>query len=190
MTSIHRPLPKQLLLLGTALGLLLLGAPAEAQRLHLVWPEVGFGAGQTLGNQVKPTVQLDFSIGAEQEGYPWSLGGLMRLDVLIFDDGRGTFQEGRVDFAPMVTFSSTFETAAPYFRAGAGPLLSARANAVGVGAHGELSIGFKSIFDLFIDGRVALDPLNGGELTLTGGLRLNAYILSWFNGSGVYVRRY
>ena len=167
-------------------GLWLCGSTAEAQ-VHLVWPEVGFGAGTFVGAIGSgPAIQLDFSVGAEGQGYPWTKGFLLRFDVLAIDNGSGNFDRTRFDVAPLLTLSSTFDTAAPFFRVGAGPLLTFSETAVSLGGHGEVAIGLKSIVDLYVDGKASAD-VNGLELGVTAGLRLNAYIFDWFyRGSSWY----
>jgi hypothetical protein len=171
---------KNLLSVVLGAGLWLCSGAAEAQ-VHLVWPEVGFGAGTFVGgnNGSGPVVQVDFSVGAEGQGYPWTKGFLLRFDVLAIDDGSGAFDRARFDVAPLVTLSSTFDTAAPFFRVGAGPLLTFSDTATSLGGHGEVAIGY-------VDGKVSAD-VGGLELGVTAGLRLNAYIFDWFyRGSGWY----
>jgi hypothetical protein len=168
------------------LGLWLCAGTAEAQ-VHLVWPEVGFGAGTfATGNGQGAAIQLDFGVGAEGNGYPWTKGFIARFDLLAIDDGSGNFAKARFDVAPLLTLSSTYDTAAPFFRVGAGPLLTFSDTATSLGAHGEVAIGLKSIVDLYLDGKASAD-VDGLEVGATVGLRLNAYVFDWFyHGSGWY----
>lgn len=172
-------------------GLWMVSGTAEAQ-VHLVWPEFGVGGGVVASGIGGPAIQLDFGIGAEGQGYPWSRGFLARFDLLLIDDDlSGNFNRARIDIAPLFTLSSTYDTAAPFFRVGAGPLLAFSDTAVSFGAHGEAAVGFKSIVDLYVDGKVSAD-IGGPELALTAGLRLNAYLFDWFYGGYYRVgyRRY
>lgn len=183
MTSVHRvtvALKRHLLAVFAASMILLVGAPASAQG-HLVWPEFGFGAGSFAQDGLAQTaLQFDFSVGWEQEGYPWSTGALLRLDLLLFSPDNEVFTDVRFDIAPLLTYSSTYETTYPFFRAGAGPLLTfSEFGAVGLGAHGELAVGFKSIVDLYVDAKASVDAL-GPSIGLTAGIRLNAFIFDRF----------
>lgn len=177
-----RVLSHSLLSAAAVAGLSLFSTEAAAQ--HLVWPEVGVGVGTFTGaSGTDPAIQLDFSVGWEQQGFPWSPGVLFRFDAILVDEfGQGDFDQFRFDVAPLFTVSSTYDNVRPFFRAGAGPLLTLQEDLIGVGAHGELSVGLKSIVELYVDGRVSPDGFDDEiELGVTGGFRLNAFIADAFN---------